>query len=86
MSQKSIKERSQNPSSKNLNPEIINEIGYNENLFNKEILNQDHIDNYSIATPDVPKRIEIDIRDLGKMKVENKTSLENKDTASKSKN
>ena len=87
MSQKSFKERSQNPSSKNLNPEIINEIGYNENIFNKEILNQDHIDNYSIATPDVGKRIEIDIRDLGKMKVtENKTSLESKDTASKSKN
>lgn len=87
MSQKSLKERAQNPSLKNINPEIINEIGYNENLFNKEILNQDHIDNYSIATPDVGKRIEIDIRDLGKMKVtENKTSLENKDTASKSKN
>jgi len=85
MSQRSIKERT-TLSNSDKNPEIINEIGFNENIFNKEVLNQDHIDNYSIASPDVSRRIEVDIRDLGKpLKVtENRQSLEIKDGDSKS--
>lgn len=67
MSQKSIKERIiPTVHSNEMNPEIINE-GYNQNYFDKEILKQDHIDNYSISLPqqqDFSKHIEVDIRDL----------------------
>ena len=89
MSQKSLKERGNFVISNDQNPETINELGFRENIFNKEILTQDHIDNYSIASPDVSKRIEIDIKDLGKpMKVTeyNKQTLEkNNGGGSKSK-
>ena len=85
MSQKSFKERLI-PSNDD-NPETINELVYNENIFNKEVLTQDHIDNYSIGgSPDMSKRIEIDIRDLKKpLKLtEINHKSENKNSNSKS--
>lgn len=84
MSQQSFKERMGISSNEN-NPEIINEVPYNEKIFNKEILTEDHIDNYSIGH-DVSKKIEVDITNLEKpLKItQSKHSIDNKGSSSKS--